>query len=114
MEREKKKAERKAEQAKKKAEREQRKMESRRAEKKGYTSWNAETFLVDECSSASSESGVESDGKCPGCGLAHLDDDTHSVWVACDICEIWHDFKCTGLKNPNRVPKKYICPDCKP
>ena len=53
---------------------------------------------------------AESDAECPGCGLTYLDDDTHSVWVACDTCEIWCDFKCTGLKNP----KKYICPDCKP
>ena len=65
-------------------------------------------FQVDECSSASSESGAESDAECPGCGLTYFDDDTHSVWVACDICEKWRDFKCTGLKNPNRVPKKYV------
>ena len=48
-------------------------MESRRAEKKGkdqsIQAGMQRLFLVDECSSASSESGAESDAECPGCGL---------------------------------------------
>ena len=135
-ERERKRVEReknKAERAKKKAERERERMDhkQRKAEckeaaaegKKGRKgkdqSMQAEMqrlFLANECSSdleSSSESSAESDAECPGCGLTYLDDDTHSVWVSCDVCGVWRDFKCTGLKNPNRVPKKYVCPDCK-
>ena len=64
-------------------------------------------------SSTDSESSAESDAQCPVCGLTYLGDDSHAVWVSCDVCSSWLDFKCTGLKNPNRLPKKYLCPDCK-
>ena len=63
-------------------------------------------------SSTDSESSAESDAQCPVCGT-YLGDDSHAVWVSCDVCSSWLDFKCTGLKNPNRLPKKYLCPDCK-
>ena len=29
----------------------------------------------------------------------YFGDDTKSVWVCCDSCESWLDFKCAGLKN---------------
>ena len=54
-------------------------------------------------SSDESDSEV-SDAQCPVCGISYQGDDSESVWVCCDNCELWLDFKCTGLK---KKPKGY-------
>ena len=38
------------------------------------------------------------DAQCPICGISYQGDDSRLVWVCCDKCESWLDFKCTGLK----------------
>ena len=61
----------------------------------------------------SDESSSEaSDAQCPVCGITYQEDDSESVWICCDNCELWLDFKCTGLKNPKQLPKFYYCPSC--
>ena len=54
----------------------------------------------------------ESDAQCPVCGTFYLSDDTGTLWVSCDQCGSWLDFKCSGLKNSGRVPNTYYCPSC--
>ena len=63
--------------------------------------------------SDSDESDSESDAECPICLLTFLGDDSGSAWVCCDSRQTWMDFKCTGLKNPKRIPKQYLCSRCK-
>ena len=60
-----------------------------------------------------SDSDSESDAECPVCGLTFLEDDSGSPWVCCDGCQSWLDFKCTKLKNPKHLPKRYFCSSCK-
>ena len=52
----------------------------------------------------------ESDAQCPVCGIFF--DISGTRWVCCDQCGSWLDFKCSGLKNPRRVPNTYYCPSC--
>ena len=54
----------------------------------------------------------ESDAQCPVCGIFFRSDISGTLWVCCDQCESWLDFKCSGLKNPRRVPNTYYCPSC--
>lgn len=66
--------------------------------------------VVDQSSNDCTDSeSTESDAQCPVCGITYLGDDSHSVWVLCDACLSWLDFKCTGLTNPSRLPQKYLC-----
>ena len=38
------------------------------------------------------------DAQCPICGISYQGHDSRLVWVCCDKCESWLDFKCTELK----------------
>ena len=62
-----------------------------------------EKFILSDSESS------QSDAECPICGLTFYEDSSQSTWVCCDGCMQWYDFKCTGLKNPNKLPKKYFC-----
>lgn len=48
----------------------------------------------------------ESDATCPKCGLTYSESDG-SLWIYCDGCSSWFDFKYTGLKNKRKIPDLY-------
>ena len=51
---------------------------------------------------------------CPKCGLSYLaDKDENNVWVECEGCEKWFDFKCTNIRSKRHLPGTFICEDCK-
>ena len=52
-----------------------------------------------------------SDEICSKCGVRY--GDTGSLWICCDSCNCWLDFKCSGLNSEKKLPSKFICPDCK-
>ena len=54
----------------------------------------------------------ESDAQCPVCGISYLSDNSGALWVSCDQCGSWLDFKCSGIKNPRRLPHTYYCHSC--
>ena len=72
-----------------------------------------EKLCVEERSDVEQSDGAESDAQCPVCGLTCFGDDTKSVWVCCNSCASWLDFKCTGLKNTQRIPKQFYSANCK-
>ena len=53
----------------------------------------------------------ESVAECPCCGIVYGDDD-ESLWICCDHCNTWYDFKCTTLTNRCSIPETYFCQDC--
>lgn len=104
----------KEEREKRRAEREKKQVEKKKkkCQEKPCAEKLKKLNLEDSTGSESdSESG--SDAQCPICGLTYLGDKTHSIWVCCDNCEAWIDFKCSGIKCTSKIPKKYICPNCK-
>ena len=40
-------------------------------------------------------------------------DDENSLWVSCNGCDRWLDFKSTGLVDGKKMPKEFLCADCK-
>ena len=59
------------------------------------------------------ESDVDSDDAvCPKCGLAYSVDEGN-LWVCCDKCSKWYDFKCTKLKSKRHIPGTFFCDLCK-
>ena len=54
----------------------------------------------------------EEDAICPKCGLSYLVD-VGNLWVECEGCGKWYDFKCTKIKSKRRMPDPYFCEDCK-
>ena len=48
---------------------------------------------------------------CPKCGLAYGTNDD-ILWICCDDCDRWFDYKCSGLWSRRRIPEKYTCVDC--
>ena len=55
------------------------------------------------------ESDVDSDDAvCPKCGLAYSVDEGN-LWVCCDKCSKWYDFKCTKLKSKRHIPDIFFC-----
>ena len=61
---------------------------------------------------STSHSETESDAQCPKCGLTFQEDDNNSLWICCDGCDSWFDFRCSGLKSPRKMPLKYFCSTC--
>ena len=53
----------------------------------------------------------DNDAICPICGASFAE--TGGLWICCETCLQWYDFKCTKLKNPRRLPKSYFCALCK-
>ena len=49
--------------------------------------------------------------QCPTRGLLYDDDDSGNLWVSCDKCLAWFDFKCTDIQNKRKIPKTYVCRD---
>ena len=85
---------RKVEEKKRKEEERKRKEEKRKEEKKEQGSDNEDTSDV-----------------CPKCGVLY--GTTDSLWICCDACDSWLDFKCSGLKSDKKIPSKFVCKDCK-
>ena len=54
----------------------------------------------------------EEDAICPKCGLSYLGD-VGNLWVQCEGCGKWYDFKCTKIKSKKCIPDSYLCEDCK-
>ena len=52
------------------------------------------------------------DAVCPKCGLLYSAGE-ENLWVCCDKCFSWYDFKCTKLRSKRRLPDSYICDSCK-
>ena len=52
----------------------------------------------------------QSDAICPKCGISYLGDS--DLWVSCDSCERWFDFRCTTIKSKVYIPDNYYCEDC--
>ena len=50
------------------------------------------------------------DAICPTCGIYYSADD--DLWVECDGCGKWFDFKCTKIKSRRCIPKSYYCDLC--
>ena len=48
---------------------------------------------------------------CPNCGRVYPD--FGGLWVACDTCNEWFDFDCTGIKSKKNLPEKYYCQKCR-
>ena len=46
---------------------------------------------------------------CPKCGKLYSSDTENELWVCCDKCYQWYDFKCTKLRSKRRLPDTYIC-----
>ena len=40
-------------------------------------------------------------------------DDENSLWVSCNGCDRWLDYKSTGLVDGKKMPKEFLCVDCK-
>ena len=50
------------------------------------------------------------DAECPKCGIHYNTDD--SLWVECNGCHQWFDFKCTNIKSERCVPDSFYCEKC--
>lgn len=53
----------------------------------------------------------DDDAVCPKCGLLYSADEDN-LWVCCDKCSLWYDFKCTKLKSQRHLPASYVCDSC--
>ena len=68
-----------------------------------------EPLHVEEMLAELALSGDESDdAACPKCGLLYSTDNDN-LWVCCDKCELWYDFKCTKLRSKKHIPATYVC-----
>lgn len=56
------------------------------------------------------DSQSESDAECPKCGQVYGEDE--SVWICCDSCNKWFDWKCSGLSDAKRIPDVFTCENC--
>ena len=56
------------------------------------------------------ESDEDDEAICPSCGIVSTAVD--DLWVQCDTCEEWYDFKCTSIKSKRSIPDVYICQSC--
>ena len=85
------------------------KRKSSKSENRGLSTSTPDlaSIFSDKCNLSDS-----SDAECSECGLTFLEDESGKPWVCCNRCEPWLDFKCTGLTNSKRVPKKFYCHSC--
>ena len=106
--------EKKKERESKKAEREK-KLEAQQKKKKKEQSKMEKLKLKDIESQMSAikldeESDEDDEAICPSCGIVSTAVD--DLWVQCDTCEEWYDFKCTSIKSKRSIPDVYICQSC--
>ena len=59
----------------------------------------------------SGDSGEESEGECPGCGLVYGSAQDQEQWVQCDNCALWWDMTCADV-NENIADSTFICSNC--
>ena len=62
---------------------------------------------VEELLSGLALDGNESDAECPKCGLLYSADE-ENLWVCCDRCSSWYDFKCKKLRSRRNLPAIYV------
>ncbi len=68
---------------------------------------NAEEMASDESQSDSS------DAVCPCCGTCYSESKENNIlWIQCDKCGEWYDFKCSGLIDQDNIPILFNCKYC--
>ena len=53
----------------------------------------------------------EDDAICPECGKACADD-KDSLYICCDGCDLWFDFKCTTISGKETATNQHFCGSC--
>ena len=109
--------ERKKERESKKAEREK-KLEAQQRKKKKEQSKMEKLKIKDiesqmsaiKLDEESDEDDEDDEAICPSCGIVSTAVD--DLWVQCDTCEEWYDFKCNSIKSKKSIPDVYICQSC--
>ena len=56
----------------------------------------------------STDSGEESEAKCPECGLVYGSAQDEEQWVQCDHCAAWWDMTCAGV-DENIADSVFVC-----
>ena len=49
--------------------------------------------------------------RCPVCGAIYEEDESDSLWIGCDNCDLWYCLKCTNVSEDN-IPDVYHCDRC--
>ena len=101
--------EKKAKKERLKKEKEEKKKKKEQAKKAGE---GPEDVEVEELLGELAVDGNESDAECPKYGLLYSADE-ENLWVCCDRCSLWYDFKCTKLRSRRNLPATYVCDLCK-
>ena len=93
---------------KRKQEREEKKRQVE--EKKQEREKRQKGVAIKETRSQSIGEQLENLTLCDYCGKVY--GDYSGLWVSCDICNKWYDFKCTNIKSRRAIPDSYICDAC--
>lgn len=105
----------KAEKERLKKEKEQKKKQKAKSKKAKQPVEDLETVLekltLDD--GTAGDDATEDEAICPNCGKLYSSDTENELWVCCDKCYQWYDFKCTKLRSKKRLPDTYICDLCK-
>ncbi len=102
--------EKKAEKEKLKGRADKRKKPNKAA--KEAVSTTTELEITIEKLNLDTSSTSEDEAICPSCGKMFSTDSSDEMWVCCDKCSRWYDFRCTKLRSKKRIPEKYICQSC--
>ena len=92
----------------KKLEREQNKKEKEQ-KKKGKQIDKPLTSVMNSLT-LDEEKSEEDEAVCPSCGISTTS--VADLWIQCDACDEWYDFKCTSLKSKRKIPDIYTCQSC--
>ena len=107
--------EKKAEKERLKKEKEQKKKQKAKAKKAKQPVEDLETVLegltLDD--GTAGDDATEDEAICPKCAKLYSSDTENELWICCDKCYQWYDFKCTKLRSIKRLPHTYICDLCK-
>ena len=95
----------------KKAEKERLKREKKKQKKQANKAGEGSEDLEKMLSGLALDE-TESDAECPKCGLLYSAD-LENLWVCCDRCSSWYDFKCTRFRSKRHLPVTYVCDSCK-
>ena len=63
-----------------------------------------------DCEQGLGSSVSDEEAICPSCGISSMEVD--DLWVLCDGCQEWYDFKCTKIKTKKQIPNTFYCKDC--
>lgn len=53
----------------------------------------------------------EDETRCPVCGAIYEEDESDSLWICCDNCDLWYCLKCADVLEDN-IPDIYYCDRC--